>query len=275
MTSTRSSADLPSGDLPSGDLTSADPLPGDLPYGDLLTLIDGRSAVFRAAVAAAPDLSARVPGCPDWTLADLVEHVGGVQRFWAVVVSAADETGPPSREKTDFDSPTGDLVEWSAESTRLLLDALSAAGPESPSWAWWAASGTPLTALSVARHQVQEVAVHAYDAQATIGQPEPLPAAIAVDGVPEFLSVGLASRGPWPNRPARLTFTAIDGPTHVVDLSPSGVSLDPAPAGEPLVTVHAPASDLVLALYNRIPLTSLHVDGDPGPLHELRSWIAG
>jgi uncharacterized protein (TIGR03083 family) len=252
---------------------SADRSYADLPYADLLTLIDERSAAFRDAVAAAPDPTARVPGCPDWALADLVEHVGGVQRFWAVVVSAADDTGPPPPEQTDFESPTGDLVAWSAESTRLLLDALRAADPQAPSWAWWAASGTPLTAVAVARHQVQEAAVHTYDAQETIGRPGPLPAAVAVDGVAEFLSVGLASQGPWPDRPVRIAFTATDGPTYVVDLSPSGVSVDPAPAGSPLVTVHAAASDLVLALYNRIPLTALPAEGDPAPLTELRAWI--
>jgi uncharacterized protein (TIGR03083 family) len=243
------------------------------PYAELLTLIDERSAALRDAVAAAPDHSARVPGCPDWTLADLTEHVGGVQRFWAVVVAAADDSGPPPPEQTDFESPTGDLVGWSHESTDRLLDALRAAGPESPSWAWWASSGTSLTALAVARHQVQESAVHAYDAQETIGKAEPLPAAVAVDGVAEFLSVGLASRGPWPERPARVAFSATDGPRYVVDLSPSGVAYDPAPAGEPLVTLHAPAADLVLALYNRIPLTSLPSEGDPEPLNELRRWI--
>src|SRR4051812_46391030 len=125
------------------------------PFDTFHTLIDERSAALRTAVAAAPDPTARVPGCPDLTLADLVEHVGGVQRFWAVVVEQADDSGPPPRERVDFPSPIGDLLEWSAESTRLLLDALRAAGPESPSWAWWAASGAPMTALAVARHQVQ------------------------------------------------------------------------------------------------------------------------
>ena len=243
------------------------------PYAEYLTLIDERSAALREAIAAAPDLTARVSGCPDWSLADLAEHVGGVQRFWAVVVSSADDSGPPPRDRTNFESPAGDLVAWSAESTRRLLDALRSAGPESPSWAWWAASGTPLTAGAVARHQVQEAAVHARDAQETIGKPEPLPAAVAVDGVAEFLSVGLASQGPWPHRPARIAFTATDGPTSVVDLTPSGVAVDPSPAGAPLVTVHAPASDLVLALYNRIPLSDLHYEGDPEPLAELRNWI--
>ena len=241
-------------------------------FDDSLSLIDERSAALRSAVAAAPDLSVKVPGCPDWTLADLVEHVGGVQRFWAVVVSSADDSGPPPREKVDFPSPAGDLLEWSASSTQLLLSALRQAGPSSPSWAWWAASGAPLTAAAVARHQVQEAAVHAYDAEEAAGMASPLPAAVAVDGVAEFLSVPLASMGPWPGRPARIAFAATDGPTYVIDLSPAGVSFNPAASGEPLATLHGSASELVLGLYNRIPLDGLRVEGDSGVVGELKSW---
>ena len=213
-----------------------------------------------------------MPGCPDWTLADLVEHLGGVQRFWAVVVSEADASGPPPREKTDFPSPSGDLIAWSAASTELLLDALRSAGPSSPAWAWWGASGAPLNASAVARHQVQEAAVHARDAEETIGKPLPLPASVAVDGVAEFLSVPLASLGPWPGRPVRIAFAASDGPTHVVDLSSSGVAFDPPSAGSPALTVHGTAGELVLGLYNRIPLDSLQLEGDASLLGRLRSW---
>jgi uncharacterized protein (TIGR03083 family) len=241
-------------------------------FDDYLALISDRSAALRFAVAAAPSLELVVPGCPDWTLADLVEHLGGVQRFWAVVVTSADDSGPPPGDKTDFPSPTGDLVAWSAESTQLLLDALRAAGPESPAWAWWGASGAPLTASAVARHQVQEAAVHARDAQETAGSASPLPSEVAVDGVAEFLSVPLASLGPWPGKPVRVAFAASDGPAHVVDLSASGVSFDPSSPGAADLTVHGSASELVLGLYNRVPLQSLRVEGDASLIAELRSW---
>ena len=242
------------------------------PYEELLSLIDDRSAAFRAALSVAPDLDARVPGCPDWSLADLVAHLSGVQRFWSVVVAAADPTGPPSEEARSGFEPQGDLLEWSAESARLLLAALRSAGADSPAWTWWGASGAPMTAGAIARHQVQEAAVHAYDAQETIGKPEPLPAAVAVDGIAEFLSVGAASLGGWPHRPARVTFVATDGPSHVLDLSPSGAVLDPAASGAPVTTVHAPASDVVLALYGRIPFDTLRVEGDREVLAQLRIW---
>ncbi|MFG1993325.1 maleylpyruvate isomerase family mycothiol-dependent enzyme [Actinoplanes sp. NPDC048988] len=244
-----------------------------IPYTELLSLIDDRSAALRSALAAAPDRSARVPGCPGWTLADLVAHLGAVHRFWAGAVSMADPSRQPGDDDVTDQHPHGDLVEWSAASTELLLSALRSAEADTPVWAWWAASGTPLTAGAVARHQVQEAAVHAFDAQETIGQAEPLPAAIAVDGVAEFLSVGLASTGEWPYRPARIAFSATDGPVFTVDLSPSGVRLDPPAAGDPVATVHGPASDLVLALYGRVPFDNLRVDGDRGVLTELQNFV--
>jgi uncharacterized protein (TIGR03083 family) len=225
------------------------------PFSQLLEQIEDRSGVLRDAASAVPDFTARVPGCPDWTLADLVTHIGGVQRFWARVTALADPAGPPS-----------------GESTTLLVEALRAAGPDSPAWTWWGSSDAPLTAGAIARHQVQEAAVHAYDAQESAGKPEPLPAAIAVDGVAEFIQVGLGASGPWPNRPARIAFSATEGPSWVLDLSPSGARLDPAASGEPVATVHGSASDLVLALYERVPFDDLRVDGDRSVLAELVGW---
>ncbi|MFC4064357.1 maleylpyruvate isomerase family mycothiol-dependent enzyme [Actinoplanes subglobosus] len=242
------------------------------PFPELLALIEGRSAAFREAVAAAPDLSVTVPGCPDWSLTDLVAHLGAVHRFWAAAVAAGDDSGPPSADQLGDREPHGDLLEWSATSTALLLAALRDAGPDAPCWAWWGASDAPLTSSAVARHQVQEAAVHAFDAQESIGKAEPLPAAVAVDGVSEFLQVGLGSLGAWPHRPARVGFQAIEGPSWTLDLSPSGAKADPPASGEPVTRIQATASDLVLALYRRIPLADVRVDGDRSVAGELTEW---
>ena len=145
------------------------------PFAELLAHVDDRSATLRAAVASAPGLDVRVPGCPDWSLRDLAAHLGEVQRFWAVVVRAGAADGPPPPEARGDTAPHGDMVEWSAESTGMLLAALTEAGPDAPCWTWWAASGAPSTAGAVARHQVQEAAVHAYDARRPSAGPSPCP----------------------------------------------------------------------------------------------------
>ena len=243
------------------------------PFADLLALVDDRSAALRAAVAGAGDTGARVPGCPDWTLRDLVAHLGEVQRFWAVVVRAGAADGPPPPEARGDLEPRGDLLEWSAESTRMLLDALRETGPDAPCWTWWAASGAPMTSGAVARHQVHEAAVHAYDAQETAGRPEPVPAAVAVDGIDEFVVVSLGTSGPWPHRPARITFAAVEGPSWTVDLTPDGARADPAASGEPVATVRGPAGDLLLALFGRLPFERLTIDGDATVVGQLAAWV--
>jgi hypothetical protein len=43
-------------------------------------LIDERSTAFRAAIASAPSLDVQVPTCPEWTLSDLVQHLGNGRR---------------------------------------------------------------------------------------------------------------------------------------------------------------------------------------------------
>ncbi|GAB1646152.1 maleylpyruvate isomerase family mycothiol-dependent enzyme [Krasilnikovia sp. MM14-A1259] len=249
-------------------------------FPELLSLVDERSTALRAAVAAG-DPAAPVPGCPDWSLRDLTVHLGHVHRFWAVAVSDADPAAAPARDRVPDPEPTGDLLDWSAASTRLLLDALGEAGPGQPCWTWWGTSGAPMTAGAVARHQVQEAAVHAFDAQEAIGRPEPLPGSCAVDGVAEFVQVGLGSEGAWPHAAARIAFVTAEGPSWLVDLSPAGVRLDPAgsspepdPAagGEPRATVRGPAGDLVLALYRRIPLERVRVDGDRELVELLLTW---
>jgi uncharacterized protein (TIGR03083 family) len=242
------------------------------PFPELLSLIDDRSAALREAVASAPDFAARVPGCPDWTLRDLVGHIGQVQRFWAAVVAAGAADGPPPRETIGFTAPGDDLGAWFGEQTRLLLAALVEAGPDRPSWTWWSASDGPQTAGAVARHQVEEAAVHAYDAQETIGKPEPLPAAVAVDGVAEFLQVTFGTQSAWPHRPARIAFAATEGPSWILDVNSDGAHLDPAASGDPVATVHGSASDILLALFGRVPLDRLRIDGDATVVEQLTDW---
>jgi uncharacterized protein (TIGR03083 family) len=241
-------------------------------FPELLSLVDERSAVLRAVVVAAPDLRAPVPGCPEWSLHELVAHLGRVHRFWAVVVAAGEADGPPPHESVAGAEPHGDLLQWSAESTRLLLDALREAGPDAPCWTWWGTSTGPQTAGAVARHQVGEAAVHARDAQETIGKPEPVPAAVAVDGIAEFLQVTYGCEGPWPHRPARIVLAAAEGPSWTLDLTPAGASVDPAPSGEPVATVRGSASDILLALFGRVPLERLTIDGDATVVEQLRAW---
>lgn len=317
--------------------TSHYPWPG---FADWLELIEDRSAALRSAAAATVP-GARVPGCPDWTVPDLVAHLGGVQRFWAAAVAAGPAPRPPADEAVPDREPpasgglstsasgglgtsapdvrsaadpggpsasatpggpadppgvTDRLLDWSERSTRVLLDALRAAGPDAGCWTWWAESGNPATSGSVARHQVQEAAVHARDAQEAAGAALPVPPAVAVDAVDEFLHVGFGSMDGWPHSPARVALVADEGVAWTLLLDATGASaVRSAPAGpdgpgeqggsggphgsggrrpEAGATFSGPASDLLLALYRRVPWDggALRVDGDRELVRQLVVW---
>ena len=55
-------------------------------YLAVLQRADTRFADAAAQTVLAKGWAARVPGCPDWSLADLVWHLAEVQHFWAWMV---------------------------------------------------------------------------------------------------------------------------------------------------------------------------------------------
>ncbi|MEU3500285.1 maleylpyruvate isomerase family mycothiol-dependent enzyme [Streptomyces hundungensis] len=257
-----------------------------LEFPDLLRLIEERSAAFRAVVAAAPRLDVQVPTCPGWTLSDLVKHLGGGDRFWAAIVGAGPADGPPAeavaaRAALEVPQEREALLAWLDASTQLLLDALRASGPESGSWTWWPASQSPRTSGGVARHRVQETAVHTYDAQLAGGAPQPLPFELALDGVEEFLFTVCATPSAWPHKPTAFDFHAAEGRSWRLTVDGDGARITriPAPTAATAedveaagASVHGTASELVLYLYDRIQAASLHVGGDAGLLDLLRAW---
>jgi uncharacterized protein (TIGR03083 family) len=236
-------------------------------FDEMLGLIAHSSQALRRAVDGRLDVP--VPSCPGWTGRNLVLHLGEVQRSWAAVVAAGPADGPP--EEVREQEPDGELFSWATASTDALLGALAFAGPSRGCWTWW---GEPRTAGAVARHQVQEAAVHAWDAQATAGKPEPLPSGAAVDGVDEFLSVYPQVAPLWPHSPATVGLTVDDddsGDAWTVSLSDAGVAVLRRRADADVI-LSGSASDLVLALYRRIPPTALRIAGDADQLNRFLAW---
>ncbi len=246
-----------------------------LEFADLLHLIDERSADFRAAVAAAPSLDVPVPTCPEWTLSDLTLHLGEGRRAWAATVAA----GPADAKSGAEDAPAAPqereaLVAWLAASTQELVNALWTAGPDRGCWTWWGTSESPQTAGAVARHQLHEIALHTYDAQLAVGAPQPLPDEVALDGVDEFLATCCATTNPWPHKPAAVDFHAAEGRFWRLSVSADGARITrlPTPGPPADTTLRGTANELTLALYGRIPMDSLKIDGDRGLIDLLQAW---
>ncbi|MEV7171282.1 maleylpyruvate isomerase family mycothiol-dependent enzyme [Streptomyces sp. NPDC093224] len=249
-----------------------------LEFPDVLRLIEERSAAFRAAIASAPDLDVRVPSCPDWTLRELAQHLGDGRRRQAAVVTAGPGAEPPARTDPKG-APTaprdrGALDAWLAASTESMLGALREAGPDRGCWTWWGRSQAPQTSGAVARHQVQELAVHTYDVQLAGGAAQALPAEVAVDGVEAFLTTVAATSVPWPFEPATIDLHAAEGRSWRLTLDASGVRCDGLAGGtEPGdLVMRGTASDLVLYFYARLPMDALENTGDTRPMEQLAEW---
>ncbi len=212
---------------------------------DYLAAIEHESARAAAKISFS-NLRRRVPSCPEWDLFELLSHLGRVQRFWAEVIRAGSVEEP---EFDDPDSPSErvELATWFRASTDDLLAALRAVPAGAPAWTWW---GEPRTAGAIARHQAQEAAVHRWDSQLALGSPDPIDAALAADAVDEYVG-----------NMEKLDLTA---GLRAVELSASDTneSWRAAAHGEPAAVVSAPASDLILLLYGRIPLDDVTVEGD-------------
>ncbi|MFC8722668.1 hypothetical protein [Kitasatospora sp. NPDC057198] len=120
---------------------------------------------------------------------------------------------------------------------------------------------------AIARHQVQEAAVHAHDAELAVGAPRPVPAAIALDGLDEFAALYWGA-APWPHDPAAVRLRAAEGFDRTVGLAP-----DRATGADPeLLELTGTASELLLALHRRHPAGALLTAGSPATLDHLLAW---
>lgn len=228
---------------------------------DPLLLIRQDGELFYATAADA-DSKLGVPCCPDWNIDDLVWHLGQVHGFWAADI----ERRATAPEKVEANKPKRpakypELVEWGRTQLERLLQALEATPDDVAVWTW-AMHESDQNVGFIRRHQVQETAVHRWDMQSAASdrQPDPIDAEAAADGIDEFLTVSLPF-GVTPSKPlsgsVHLHCTDVAGEWFI---EPEG-KVDRAHAkGD--VAVRGTASDLLLALYERIPIESLDVIGD-------------
>ena len=219
-------------------------------YLPVLQRANGRFAEAAAAAVLDRGWSAPVPCCPDWRLRDLVSHLAEVQHFWAWVVRtrAADPSTYAEPSRRPDDELLGFLLAQSAE----LETALAGADPAERVWTW----APQQDVAFVLRRQTQEAVVHTVDVEQVLGDVRPIPPDVALDGLDEWLEVlvpGVLPEGPPPDaHPVVL---------HAVDADAERV-LFPGSRPFPIATLTGNAGDLLLAVWRRVPLEVLTVDGD-------------
>jgi uncharacterized protein (TIGR03083 family) len=194
---------------------------------------------------------ASVPGCPGWTLADLVWHLSEVQHFWAWVVRTRAQD--PSAYVEPARHPDDELIGFFTAVSAELESALHGADPAEPVWTW----GPRQDVAFVLRRQAQEAVVHTADVEEVLGDVRPIPADVGLDGLDEWLEVMVPKalpQGPPPEaHPVVL---------HAVDADAER-TLFPGTWPFPIAAVTGTAGDLLLAVWRRVPLEVLTVDGDP------------
>jgi uncharacterized protein (TIGR03083 family) len=219
------------------------------------------------AQAARLGLVAPVPSCPDWSVADLVQHTGRVHRSVTRRVQDLESERHPAADIALPEHP--ELVGWFEEGAEALAHVLEAAQPDAPVWNW---SVRPKLASFWWRRMAQETAVHRWDAQSAHARQQPIEPDVAVDGIDEFLDVFLptdfAEKAP-PDLGGTIQLRGTDRLAVWLVTVRGGALLvrrdqEPETSDSPLATVTASASDLLLLLWRRVEpsASSIQTTGD-------------
>ncbi|MDF2978178.1 MAG: multi-domain protein [Actinomycetospora sp.] len=200
---------------------------------------------------------ARVPSCPEWTVRDLAEHLGGVHRWCAGTVSRPGEklvrrgaTDAPMPESVD------EVSTWLLEGAATLTQAIRAAGEDTLVGGF----GALVPVSFWARRQCHETLVHRADAELAAGVPvlADLDPEIATDAVDEHLEMVVRSAARRPGLGGdgatlhlHATDEGLDGTGEwVVTLDPEGPRIEHAHRKSD-AAVRGPARALLLVLTSR------------------------
>src|SRR3712207_4910960 len=218
-------------------------------YLQVLQKTNARFADAAAEAVLARGWRAAVPGCPGWSLADLVWHLAEVQHFWAWVVRTRSQDLSTYAEPTR--RPDDQLLAWLDSRSAALEGALAGADPGERVWTW----APQQDVAFVLRRQVQEATVHTVDVEQVLGDVRPVDNDVGLDGIDEWLGVmvpGALPAGPPPEaHPVVL---------HAVDADVER-TLFPGSRPFPIAALTGTAGDLLLALWRRVPLEVLTVHG--------------
>lgn len=247
-----------------------------LTFDGYLDHLRADSARFRAVLTSC-DPDARVPGCPDWSAADLLWHLARVQWFWTGIVRG--RPAGPDEEQADLPRPASydDLLAAFDEHSSALLAALEHADPTEPAWSW----SEEQTVGFTFRRQAHEALIHRLDAEQVAGDVTPLDPELAADGVDEALAVMFGGKPPWgafTPLPQHLRvdltdrdesvwvqighFTGTDPESGNHHESIEDIAVVPDPGEEPDVVVDGPAGAMDAWLWRRGDDAEIRVAGD-------------
>jgi uncharacterized protein (TIGR03083 family) len=231
--------------------------------------------------AAAVDLTAPVPSCPGWSVADLVYHLAEVYLHKVTLMRTGEdpEQWPPPALKAE--PPLAVL----GRAYSALRAEFRARGPGLPALTWYEPDQTVAFWI---RRMAQETLIHRIDAEQAAGLPiTPEPADLAIDGVDEVLTrfLGYGSVA-WPDEFAAMegehlagqdgqdTITVAAGETAwTVRPSPNRVTVENGAAENPRAVVEGPPGNVLRWLWGRSGDDAVRLHGDPAWADYLRRML--
>jgi uncharacterized protein (TIGR03083 family) len=239
-----------------------------------------------AESAAAAGSDAAVPTAPEWTVTELVEHVGQTQHWVAEIIER--RITDPTQLPTEMAVLPTDPREWQAwlsESAQRIASACSDDALDAPVFNP-AGDGRPGTRFWMSS-VLNEAVLHGFDAANAADRPADIDADIADALISNHLAMltsptwemqrsesAHAIRGTGQTLQWLATDTADDAGAWFVERRPGGATWQPG-TRQADVTVTGPARSLLLILTRRLPLTDgeatdISVEGDT---HLAQHWL--
>jgi uncharacterized protein (TIGR03083 family) len=216
------------------------------------------------AAAAEGHLDHEIPSLEGWTVAHVIDHTGSGDQWVTGILGGL--SGRESLERVEA-GPSGDaLLPWFRDQEAALQAALAAI-PEGATG--WTLQGRDRPLTFWRRRRAQENAVHRWDVESAGASPSPIDAELAIDGVDEMFEVfvprmpaeKLAGEGQTLHLHATDPGLAEGAGEWLITMGPDGMTWEHGHAkGD--VAARAPASDLLLFLWGRVPPSRLEVFGD-------------
>jgi uncharacterized protein (TIGR03083 family) len=248
-----------------------------------LTALRAEGSAFLAAAESTvqqPEVLTRpVPTCPDWTVGDLVRHLGAVYRRTRTHAGTGQASQPWPSVAVPDDAPAATdpgVVAWFGQELAQLDAFLEALDPDLPTWNW---APQARVAGFWHRRMAHESAVHRWDIQFATTLPEPLESKLAGDTVAEVLDSFL----PAGRRLAKGGATGVVhlgasdlGQEWTLRLRGEGIALldtdtllddDAHPAR---AAAAGTASDIALSMWGRVAFDVIETAGDLSLLEALR-----
>jgi uncharacterized protein (TIGR03083 family) len=252
-----------------------EPLTRAFDHATYCDLVEAEGARFLTA-ATKNDPAARVPSCPDWTVAELVEHMGDVHRWAGEHVARMSQVRLRSAD-LDLDGPSGpqDYARWLRTGIDDLVRKLRAGDPDAEVWGW----GADKHVRFWSRRMLHETTIHRTDLEITAGTEPDIDPTVAVDGIDElfenlpharrFRPEVMALRGNGES----ISFRGTDvDQTWTIRLVDDGFEWHRGEA-DAQVRVAAPVAPLLLFIYRRETEASrrISIEGDRDLLEFWRS----